>query len=423
MRDPRGPAAFAALLLAAAGIAFAEGAFFVAALPFAAWLLCAALAKAPAISLVARREAKPSFVRPGDHGEVRLFVTNQGGRLDLLRLEDQVPEGCAILEGLARWEGSLEAGATTEFAYSLSLPRGVHSFPAIEAKAESLFTARASKARLDCPALVVASPRDLPLKSLALQAEAARSFSGRSRSRKAGSGTDFAGTREYRPGDPLRSLNWRAESHWDMAIVNVYEEERALDVGVILDARAASYGSVGEFEAAAAAASSIAQTLLAGGNRVAFLCYGSTVEWTAPGLGREHSLRLALAISRARIGDHAVFERFDNIPTRLFPPKSAIVLVSPLLTDDLGPLRSLARLGYTVSILRPLPAGARADKGTAPSAATLLARRIIALEGSVLEARLRNAGLTVADWREGEALSAVTGFGRGRGRPSTGRMA
>jgi len=456
MEPARSAALAAALLLSALGAAFAEGAFFAAALPLAAWAALGLWLKAPRPGLAAERRLSAAFAEAGAPVEIRLRVRNLGPGLELLEVEESLPEGARLLSGSLSWRGRLEAGASVEFAYRASFPRGVHRLGGPAARSLEAFAATEARAEPACPSLLVAAPRALLPPGLALSAAAARAFAGRSRARRRGSGTDFAGTREYSPGDPLKSLNWRAEALWGQGVVNVFEEERALDAGVILDARAEAYDGTALFEAAVQAAASAAEALLSGGHRVAFLSYGSTVEWTAPGSGREQGQRLRLAAARARLGNHAVFERFDNLPIGLFPPRSAILLVSPLLREDLRPLRSLAALGYAVTVLRPDPLGAAdepaaggaasppagaaggatggsvgaagaaakaavaataaapAARASAPPSAAGLARRVLELEYRALRSRLAASRIEVLDWRPGTPLTGLAARRRGR---------
>ena len=403
-------AAALAILLSALGIALADGGCFAAALPLAAWAAIGLFASPPVLRLEASRGTSPSFAAAGQPVRVRIEVSNKGPRIECLILEDILPEGAALASGSALWRGSLDEGAVAVIEYGLEARRGVYRFEAIHAMAETAFSGLRARAELPAPGLAVVPPAPLPAQGPGFRAAATRPFSGVSREKRRGQGGEFAMTREYAPGDPLRSLNWRAEALWGESIVNVYEEEKALDVGIILDARAEAYPDLGLFEAAVAAAASVADELLDGGNRVAFLSYGAAVEWTAPGLGREQRLKVKLAAARASLGDHAVFERFDNLPVSLFPPRSAIVLVSPLLRDDLVATRSLAALGYRVAVLRPDPyaeCDAFRDEAGDGQAEDRAARRFLELETRYLLDRLGAEGVTVLNWRPGSPLAPI----------------
>ena len=64
----------------------------------------------------------------------------------------------------------------------------------------------------------------------------------------AGSGTDFFGVREYRPGDLLHRLNWRmAARHPGKLFTREYEREEIADIGLILDTcRLANFDRIDE---------------------------------------------------------------------------------------------------------------------------------------------------------------------------------
>jgi uncharacterized protein (DUF58 family) len=67
-----------------------------------------------------------------------------------------------------------------------------------------------------------------------------RVFAGRMRAerrtKKSGSGVEFADHRDYQPGDDLRSLDWNVYQRFDRLLVRLYEEEEDLAIYFILDA-------------------------------------------------------------------------------------------------------------------------------------------------------------------------------------------
>ncbi|HTX74007.1 MAG TPA: DUF58 domain-containing protein [Rectinemataceae bacterium] len=408
MSLPRVAALAAALLMVTAGLATAQSSWFVAALPLAAWACLGFFVELPAPGLEARRILSSSFAPADSTVEVRLVVLNRGRRIDRLVLRDEPPPALEVASGSPVWEGSLESGACAEFGYRLVVRRGLFDFDELQARIEEPFAAIVRAEKLPCPARLVVPPRSRATAGPLLAAHAVRPFGGQSRARRPGGGTDFSGTRDYSPGDPLRSVSWRAEALWDSLVVNVFEEDRALDVGLILDARAEAYDRTRLFEAAVSAAATLADGLLAGGNRVAFLSYGSIVEWTPPGAGREHRVALRVAAARAALGDHAAFDRFDNLPIRLFPPRSAVLLVSPLLRGDLLALRSVKALGYGLTVLQPQARSPEADRDDAAR----LAGRMLALEADILVARLRSARIEVIPWDVETSLSRSIGLAR-----------
>ena len=69
-----------------------------------------------------------------------------------------------------------------------------------------------------------------------------RVFAGRMRAerrtKKSGSGVEFADHRDYQPGDDFRYLDWNVYQRFDRLLVRLYEEEEDLAIYFILDASA-----------------------------------------------------------------------------------------------------------------------------------------------------------------------------------------
>src|SRR5271165_212146 len=69
-----------------------------------------------------------------------------------------------------------------------------------------------------------------------------RVFAGRlraeRRTKKSGSGVEFADHREYQPGDDFRYLDWSAYQRFDRLLVRLFEEEEDLAIYFILDTSA-----------------------------------------------------------------------------------------------------------------------------------------------------------------------------------------
>ena len=69
-----------------------------------------------------------------------------------------------------------------------------------------------------------------------------RVFAGRMRAerrtKKSGSGIEFADYREYQPGDDFRYLDWNIYQRFDKLLVRLFEEEEDLSIYFILDASA-----------------------------------------------------------------------------------------------------------------------------------------------------------------------------------------
>ena len=127
------------------------------------------------------------------------------------------------------------------------------------------------------------------------------------------------------------------------------------------------------------------------------LIYGRFIEWTFPGYGKQQRSRMKAALARAELGEHVVFKELRHIPSRLFPPESQIVMVSPLRRDDFTPLRLLRDLGYRILIISPDPV-AFENRFLPRGPHRNLAERIARMERDMLIAMLRRSGVQVVDW-------------------------
>jgi uncharacterized protein (DUF58 family) len=181
---------------------------------------------------------------------------------------------------------------------------------------------------------------------------------------------------------------------------NEFEQERIADVGLILDARRRSdihSQNDSLFEYSVQAAASIADTFLKDGNRVGLLVYGGFLDWIFPGYGKIQRERILQALSRAKTGESLIFDTLDFLPTRFFPARSQIVILSPLNTDDFPILVRLRARGYQVMVISPDPVSFEANI-LRNQTQVGLAFRIARLERALLLRKLRTAGILVVDW-------------------------
>ena len=391
----------AALLLALlfSGMAMRNAGVICIAIPFLAVVLVPALRALPRASAAACSSVSRGSSEEGKRVKFRVTVSNRGPTVDhaLLRV---VPPEKANLVGQANLVTFLEAGAERIFELELAGPRGRHIVSTVMMETQDALGLQSRVERLQLDLEVCFLPRTEIIRTLDIFPRRPGPGSGTVRSKLSGSGSEFFGTREYSSGDPLRRLNWRAAERWNRLVTNLYEEERTADVGIILDARQASdvvaHGA-SLFESSVRMAASVAEYFLARGNRVGLLSYGRALEWVFPGYGQVQRRRILSLLSAAMPGDHVVFREFEALPTRLFPPKSQLVVVSPLLPGDVPTLRYLRALGFELLVISPDPLSLEA--GAAPiNEEGDLAWRVLKARREATLTMLRRAGARVVDW-------------------------
>ena len=114
------------------------------------------------------------------------------------------------------------------------------------------------------------------------------------------------------------------------------------------------------------------------------------------------------ALAHAEIGVSSVFAGLEHLSPRMFPLESQIVLVSPLVNDDLNVLTQLRGRGYQVMVVSPDPI--KFELGCLPSSPQAdLAARIIRVERDLLIRRLERAGIQVVGWDVSIPLDQAVG--------------
>ena len=390
--------AYGLLLL---GIATVKGEFIALALPLVTYLIVGYLQSPEKIKLEARRHLSVERTSPNANVDVTVTLINHGTPLEEVLLSDVLPAGLTVRSGFSRHLLRLAQGESYTFAYTVSGPRGGYVFEALEGKINDHLAVSSLKVRVEAKGRLFVLPPVTRIRNIAIRPRRTRVYAGTIPARAGGSGTDFFGVRDFQPGDPPNAINWRASArHLDKLYANEFQQERVADVGIVLDGRLRTNEFArghSLFEYSVQAAASLADALLNQGNRVGMLIYASFLAWTLPGYGKIQRERILHALANARAGDSQVFSDLEHIPTRLFPPESQIVLVSPLSEDDLAPLVQLRAQGYEVMIISPNPV--KFELSYLPSnEKNQLAGRVIQMERDVLLQKMGRAGIHVLDW-------------------------
>jgi uncharacterized protein (DUF58 family) len=384
-----------------AGMITVQGSLIALALPLVTYLLVGYLQAPERLDLQATRQLSAERISPDADVDVTVTITNRGSTLEELLLEDRVPAGLSVRSGSSRRLVRLRKGDSCTLAYTVSGSRGGYVFDVLEASVNDSLAIGRSRMRVDAKGRLFVLPLVTRIRQVPIRPRATRVYAGMIPARAGGPGTDFFGVREYQPGDPSGTINWRTSARYlDKLYSNEFQQERVADVGIVLDGRLRTNEFARGhtlFEYSVQAAASMADALLNQGNRVGLLQYAAYLAWTFPGYGKIQRERILHALANARTGDSQVFSDLEHIPTRLFPPRSQIVLVSPLTEDDLTPLIHLRAQGYEVLVVSPNPI--KFELSYLPSTeAVRLAGRVLHMERLVFLQKLGRAGIHVLDW-------------------------
>jgi uncharacterized protein (DUF58 family) len=388
-------------LLVLTGLATLDAVLLALALPFLLYLGLGLLFAPGELDLRVERSVSPNRALPNTPIEVELTITNLSAHLEEVLLQDLVPANLERLDGHTSLFTELASRAAVSIRYTACGERGIYRFSGLQVTAcDRLGTFRRRKV-FPTEEQVFILPNVPRLKRVAIRPRQTRVYSGNIPARQGGSGTEFFGVRDYQPGDSMRRINWRISArHHEALFSNQFEQERVADVWLILDARSRSdvYTPEGAlFEHSVTAAAALAQALLIESNRVGLLIYGGFLDWTYPGYGKIQREYILRALARARTGESMVFDGLDNLPTRLFPLSSQLILISPMHGEDLPILARLRARGYQVISISPDPVAYEA-RTLSTNKTGQLGLRLAHLERELLLRRLRQAGVQVFNW-------------------------
>ncbi len=403
---------FVALLLCSlllAALLLRNGQVLLLSVPFLAYLIVGMLQCPTDMSLSARRVLDRVEIVAGEPLGITVTVENLGASLSNVCLADGCPPGMQI-EGRAQQRLALPANARTELSYAVTAPRGIYSLEAVAARASDPFGLFELRRSLPVFSELRVRPRPLKMRSVAFQPRATLHAPGPTVARLAGSGTDFWGIREYRPGDPLRRLNWRLVGrHPRRLFTNQYQSEEIADFGLIVDARSLIGSREVEgalFESSIRAAAALAEVLLGKGNRVALLVFGENTSCLFPAYGKRQLNFVMHELCRARLGRNLPFRYLEYFPTRVFPAQSVIMIFSTLDPQDVDTYARLRSYGYEVVLISPDPVELVA-RGIQNSAGYEWAVRAAKVERTARLRSLLEMGVEVIDWQVDQPLEPM----------------
>jgi uncharacterized protein (DUF58 family) len=367
-------------------------------------LIAGLVRRAPSVSVALLVSARR--VVEGDPVEVVVRVCSDR-RVDQLSVEFALPPELAVVQGSARATTWVPAGESVDVGVTV-VPRrwGVHTVGPTTVSWYGRGRLHAwSYVEPEVTLRVV--PRADRFTATAVQ-PFQRALVGSHVSRAAGEGIEYAGIREFRPGDPLRRVNWRVTARYGGLHVTQHRPERNAELVLFID----TFVDVGppgrtSLDVAVRAALGIATYYLAQMDRVGVVGFGGVVRWLTAGSSRAQLYR----ITEHLLGVETVLTHADKavtlLPRTVLPPGALVVGLSPLLDDRASAaLVAISRRGHGVLVVDTAPARIFPDPDRRE---VLLAQRLFLLERDSLIARMGEAGVPVVPWAGTGSLDAVLG--------------
>jgi uncharacterized repeat protein (TIGR01451 family) len=349
-------------------------------------------ARPPAATVRLERELDPAVPEEGETVTVRTTVHNVGDRtLPDLRLVDGVPDGLAVVDGRPRLGAALAPGAAATTTYEVAGGQGRHAFEPAEVALGDVAGVVTRRLRVAATTDAVNWDRTTRPAELPVQPENARR-PGAHPSTDSGAGVTFHGVREYRPGDPMKRVDWTHLAKTGKLTTVEFRRARSERVVLLVDARRSAAVAPPDATETALDRSVTAAAALVDGlddHAVGLAALSRTPCWMAPDGGRTHRRRL-----RETLAEHPAFRSpkpgavaVDRLVARV-PVGAHVVFLTPLVDDDAAAVaRQLRARGHTLTVVSP-----------AATATDTAGRRLAHLERSERLRELRRAGVRVFDW-------------------------
>lgn len=284
----------------------------------------------------------------GVWGSVTLTLHNRDKRKLAVEVFDDYPTAWQ-LEGLPH-QSRIMPGAYVAVTYRLCPDkRGNVRFGAAHLRIESPFGFWLRLHRIGPENKAKVFPDFSQLLGHTLTATDRRSpTAGAIRKRRRGEGTDFRQLREYREGDSLRSIDWKATARQQKPISREYQEERDQQVVFLLDTgrrMLASDGQTTHFDHALNAVLTLGFLAQKQGDAVGLMSFGSENRWLGPLKGRVGLDRLLTGVYDLQPSEIApdYAQAAAALLARL-QKRAFIVLITNLRDEDDQALRAACEL-------------------------------------------------------------------------------
>lgn len=231
----------------------------------------------------------PPALPLGEWRTVRLRLHNPQPRSVNVTVFDHYPTAAAEMTGLPQ-RLTVAAQSWAELDYRLRpVTRGAWAFPSTQILRQSPLGGWQRDERLGSSETVRVYPDFAVItQSLRLAADRREALLGMHRRRRRGEGQTFLQLREYRIGDSLRQIDWKATARTRKLIAREYQDERNQIVLFLLDCgrrMRAQDGALSHFDHALNAMILLTYVALRQGDAVGVHSFGGERRWLAPRSG------------------------------------------------------------------------------------------------------------------------------------------
>ncbi|WP_456478874.1 DUF58 domain-containing protein [Geoglobus ahangari] len=162
-------------------------------------------------------------------------------------------------------------------------------------------------------------------------------------------GTDFREIRAYRPGDPIKFINWKATARKGETLVNEFEVEGKRAVWIVVNTSEHEFAEDEYLESALSSAASLSLYFSRRGHKVALTLTGSGKS-LYPDIGKRQFHRIVRELTNAEFGGRSAVDAILE-SKRLMMYHMPFVFYITSIHDDGLAVRELRRAGLNVKVL------------------------------------------------------------------------
>jgi uncharacterized protein (DUF58 family) len=151
----------------------------------------------------------------------------------------------------------------------------------------------------------------------------------------------FAAIRDYRHGDSLRHIHWRASARRGEWVVKEYEQLENAELLLVLNACAADNPGEGRescFEYSVRIAASIARFAIENGHKVGLFCQASRLYWLPPDSGEPHFRQLLQLLAAVQADSHQPYSEMMAAAATLVSRQTRLLLFHTCHSRSTEPL-------------------------------------------------------------------------------------
>ncbi len=356
--------------------------------------------------VVSSRDISSEKIFEDGEVEVKLNLVNKGGRTGFLELRDKLPKQLDITKGTNYLIVDLKADESLAMAYRVKAPvRGIFEVGPVTLRAQDPFTVFYKELMLDVVDHLTVFPIVYDIKDLPIKSRAPKLYPGASKVKQPGPGSEFFLIRDYSPGDPFKSINWKAYAKTGKLLVNEKEREAVSDIMIMVDARASQATGTDGRNAllySTRAAATLAQYFLKRRDSVGLVIFGEKLLMIKQGQGQKQLFEILTALANAEPRGSLPLQGVVDVGAPYFPKRSPVILLTSMDEDPtlIKAVSQMRTLEFDVSVISPnsiefeLAARSRVEPGVEHT----MPYEVLRLERDVMVQDLRGYGARVIDW-------------------------